>query len=90
MIETDAMLARLALTTSTFALGPVGGVVYKIKYLMNLFFTSLQVVYCPRECNRVAHAVGALGCKCPPGAVLSWDGTPSGIEVLMTSDITES
>ena len=79
------MLARLALTTSTFALGPVGGVVYKIKYLMNLFFTSLQVVYCPRECNRVAHAVAALGCKCPPGAV-----TPSGIEDLVTSDITES
>jgi len=63
------MLARLALTTSTFALGPVGGVVYKIKYLMNLFFTSLQVVYCPRECNRVAHAVAALGCKCPPDIV---------------------
>ncbi|RLM74831.1 hypothetical protein C2845_PM15G26430 [Panicum miliaceum] len=78
IIETDSMLARL------------GGIVYEIKSLMNLFFTSVFVAYCPREYNKVAHAVAALGCKCPPSAVLSWDGTPSGIEDLVTGDLTVS
>ncbi|RLN28963.1 hypothetical protein C2845_PM05G15270 [Panicum miliaceum] len=90
IIEIDSMLARLTLSTTTFALAPVGGIVYEIKYLMNLFFTSVNVAFFPRECNRVAHAVAALGSKCPPGAVLSWDGTPSGIEDLVTSDLTVS
>jgi len=90
VVETDSMLAQLALTTSTFSLAPVGGIVYEIKYLMNLFFNSLQVVFCPRDCNRVAHAVAALGCKCPPDTVVSWDGMPPGLEDLVTSDITES
>ena len=57
---------------------------------MNLFFNSLQVVFCPRDCNRVAHAVAALGCKCPPDTVVSWDGMPPGLEDLVTSDINES
>ena len=90
VVETDSMLAQLALTTSTFSLAPVGGIVYEIKYLMNLFFNSLQVVFCPRDCNRVAHAVAAFGCKCPPDTVVSWDGMPPGLEDLVTSDITES
>ena len=90
VVDTDSMLAQLALTTSTFSLAQVGGIVYEIKYLMNLFFNSLQVVFFPRDCNRVAHAVAVLGCKCPPDTVVSWDGMPPGLEDLVTSDITES
>jgi hypothetical protein len=80
IIETDSMLARLALESNSFALALTGGVVYEIKSLMNLFFTSVVVSFCPRECNKVAHAVAALGCKCPQDIVLSWDGVPFGAE----------
>jgi hypothetical protein len=46
-------------------------------------------VYCPRECNRVARALAALGCKCPQGATQIWDGMPDGVEDLVASDLAE-
>lgn len=65
VIDTDSMLAKMALETDSFALAPTGGVVYECKCLMNLTFVSCGLSFCPRDCNKVAHAVTAHGCKCP-------------------------
>jgi len=91
VVETDSMLAQLALTTSTFSLAPVGGIVYEIKYLMNLFSIlykwcfALEIVIGWRTLWRRL-VVSVL----PPDTVVSWDGMPPGLEDLVTSDITES
>ncbi|CAO2190873.1 unnamed protein product [Urochloa humidicola] len=89
-LETDSMLVKLALESSTFSLAPTGGIVFEIKSCISTFFTSCKVSYCPRDCNKVAHAVAAQGCKCPHNSVLLWDGTPSGLEDLVASDFAES
>ena len=49
-----------------------------------------MVSFCPKKCNRVAHASAALGCKCLHDTILSWEGMPVGVENLATSDITMS
>ncbi|CAO2186475.1 unnamed protein product [Urochloa humidicola] len=89
-LETDSMLVKLALESSTFSLAPTRGIVFEIKSCISTFFTSCKVSYCPRDCNKVAHAVAAQCCKCPHNSVLLWDGTPSGLEDLVASDFAES
>ena len=90
IIETDSMLAQMALETNSFALEPTGGVIYEIKSLVNLFFSLVVVSFCPRERNRVAHTVTAFGYKCPH-ITFSWEGMPCGRRrPLVTSDITVS
>ncbi|OEL36290.1 hypothetical protein BAE44_0002691 [Dichanthelium oligosanthes] len=49
-----------------------------------------SVEYCPRICNKVAHALAARGWKCCPNADLFWDGSLEGTENLVTSDFAES
>jgi hypothetical protein len=48
----------------------------------------LRSCYCPRECNKVAHVVVALGCMCHHGSVLSWNDTPPDIEDLVARDFS--
>jgi hypothetical protein len=50
-------------------------------------FLSYEFVYAPRSCNKAAHVLAAVGCSCPLGHVLSWDGTPSCIVDVVASDI---
>jgi hypothetical protein len=90
IIETDSLPVKMALESNSFALAPTGGIVYETKNLMNLSFMFVSVAYCRRDCNRVAHAVAAFGCKCPHGTIPSWESTPHGTEDLVTSDITAS
>jgi hypothetical protein len=49
-----------------------------------VYFESCLVSYCPRVCNRVAHALAAQGCKCPRDSILPWDGVPTGVEDLVS------
>jgi len=86
-VETDSLLAKTALETNSFALAHIGGLAYEAKCLVNLSFALSS---CPRECNKVARALAAQGCKCSPDAVLHWEGMPPGVENLVASDITES
>ncbi|OEL36182.1 hypothetical protein BAE44_0002799, partial [Dichanthelium oligosanthes] len=56
ILETDSMMAKLALESNSFGLAPTGGIVYEIKSLISSNFSDFMVLYSPRECNRVAHA----------------------------------
>jgi hypothetical protein len=53
-------------------------------------FTEFKVLFSPRTCNRIAHAVGAFGCKCPEGSPMHWECTPERFEDLVASDSAES
>jgi hypothetical protein len=86
VVETDSLLLKLALDSNSFALSQAGGIIHEIKSMLNVSFSSWRSSYCPRECNRVAHAVAAQGCKCPPDTFHSWNGTPPGVEDLVARD----
>jgi hypothetical protein len=60
------------------------------KNLINVYFESCSVSYCPGVCNRVAHVLAAQGSKYPRDCVLLRYGVPTGVEDLVTSDITVS
>ncbi|OEL35378.1 hypothetical protein BAE44_0003603, partial [Dichanthelium oligosanthes] len=64
--------------------------IHEIKWLVSSSFIKFSVEYCPRVCNKVAHALAARGCKCSPNSDLYWDGMPVGMENLVASDLAES
>jgi hypothetical protein len=74
------------LDSNTFVLAQIGGIIHEIKSLWNESFSFQRCSYCPRECNRVAHAATAQGCMCSHDTVLDWDGTLLGVEDLVASD----
>jgi hypothetical protein len=64
---------------------------------LNDSVSSWSCSFCPRECNKVAHAVTAQGCKYPHGTVLDWTDTlpgaedpPPGAEDLVARDCSSS
>jgi hypothetical protein len=89
-VETDSVMLKMTMESNGFALAAVGGIVLEIKDLIRSLFTSSPVSFCPRVCNRVAHALAAQGCISPPNSVSRWDEVPPGVEDIVTSDITES
>ncbi|RLN24776.1 retrotransposon protein, putative, unclassified [Panicum miliaceum] len=73
VLEMDSQLVKLALETDSFALAEIGGVVYELKCLIRSSFGDFRVVFSPRSCNRVAHAVAALDCICSRDTLLYWE-----------------
>jgi hypothetical protein len=60
IVETDSILAKSALKSNTFALTPTGGTVYITKNLIDLYFSSVLVAFCPGNYNKIGHAMAAL------------------------------
>lgn len=65
---------------------PTGGLIQEMKNTILAFFRSFCVTFCPRECNKVAHGLAAIGCNEPENANLLWDGIPPGFESLVDGD----
>ena len=86
--ETDSMMLKMALDGDDFSLAPTGGLIHEIKASVTAYLSSFSVCFGHRLCNRVAHELAALGCKCSPNANLSWDGVPTGLESLVAGDLT--
>ena len=82
-------MLKQALQHSTYRLAAIDGVICEIQALLATSFSSFIVDYVPRSCNRVAHALAAIGCKCPPSAGLRWESTPF-VEDLVASDSAAS
>jgi hypothetical protein len=89
-LETDSLMLKMDMESNSFELAAAGGIVYDIKVLLMSQFVSSTVSFCPRACNRVAHALAAQGCKSPQNSVSHWDGMHPGVEDIVTSDITGS
>ncbi|RLM50094.1 hypothetical protein C2845_PMPSC048707 [Panicum miliaceum] len=85
--ETDSLILKQVMSRDSYQLAPAGGAIHKLKQLVEDSFLSYEVVYAPRSCNKAAHVLAAVGCSCPPGNVLSWDGTPPCIVDVVASDI---
>jgi hypothetical protein len=90
VFETDSIILKQAMDADDHRLAATGGLIYELKKLIGSSFLSCSFVFAPRECNRVAHALAALGCKCPRNTVEQWDMMPPGMEDLVASDFAES
>jgi hypothetical protein len=86
VIETIALVLAQALKSSSYRLAPTGGLIWEIQSLLASNFIAFEVVPVPRSCNKVAHALAAIGCKCPHGTSLRWANVPAFVEDLVTSD----
>ena len=86
VVETDSLVLVQAIKYSSHRLAPTGGLICEIQSLLASNFTAFVVEFVPRTCNRVAHALAAIGCKCPQGTSLRWENVPSFVEDLVTSD----
>lgn len=60
----------------------------EMKNFVNSSFSSFAIKYCPRDCNKIAHAIAALGCNDQLHNILSWDDVPPEVVKLVTSDLT--
>ena len=80
------MMLRSALKGSSFSLAPTGGLIHEIKVLVSSNLVFFDILYCPRVCHCVAHALAARGCKCSPNSVLLWDGVCVGMENLVAEE----
>jgi hypothetical protein len=84
------MLLKLALESNSFALAPTGGILHEIKSMLFHSFRLWRFSFCPRECNKVPHAVTGQGCMSTHEPILNWNGTPPAVEDFVTRDISSS
>jgi len=73
VVKTDALVLAQALNSSSYRLAPTGGLIWEVQSLLASNFSDFEVVSVPRSCNKVAHALAALGCNCPHGTSLRWE-----------------
>jgi len=90
VIETIALVLAEALKSSSYRLAPTGGLIWEIQSLLASNFIAFEIVSIRRSCNKVAHALAAIGCKCPHGACLRWENVLTFVGDLVTSDRVES
>lgn len=90
ILETDSLMLKQALEISSHRLAATGGLISELQSLLSTSFISVSISYASRNCNRVAHALAALGCKCPQGDDLLWESTPTAVEGLVASDCIAS
>jgi ribonuclease HI len=62
-IESDAQNLIRALESTDFDLAPEGVIYRDIKIFINLNFQSVKLNFRPRSCNKVAHAIAAMGAR---------------------------
>jgi hypothetical protein len=64
VLESDSSNLVKAMTSNEYDLAPEGVIFRDLRLFISLNFSSVEVVFAPRSCNKVAHelaAIGALG-----------------------------
>jgi hypothetical protein len=54
-----------------------------------LNFSLISFVYSPRNCNKVAHALAAIGASYQADVRLWTEDLPNDVKLLVASDLTE-
>nr|CAH66568.1 OSIGBa0148P16.2 [Oryza sativa] len=88
--ETDSLTLVQGLKSSNgYRLAATGGLCLDILQPCVISFNVFSFHYCPRNCNRVAHALAALGCNNSQTTDVRWDGSPPDVEDLVAGDLAE-
>jgi ribonuclease HI len=86
-LETDALLLKNALEDNRVDLSCVGIVIERIKAYACCNFSAVKILYCPRTCNQVAHALAAKGAMMAGEAEFVTDGLAPFVTDLVASDL---
>ena len=88
-IETDASNLVRAVETTEYDRAPEGVLYRDIRSFIRLNFNSVKFLYCPRTCNKVTHALGAIGASQYESSRLWLDSVPDSVSVLVAGDCAE-
>lgn len=87
--ESDSLNLVNALNSSDRDLAPEGIIFRDIKSFLRLNFISVEVRFAPRSCNKVAHAMAALGADQLVPRQFWQDEVPSSVRTLVASVLAE-
>ena len=86
-VETDSQLLVQAINGRNQDLAVNGSLFREIKFLANLNFSTFEIKYCPRACNKVAHVLANYGVKLDQNNSVSWfQEAPDFVNILLASD----
>ena len=86
-VETDSQLLVQAINGRNQDLAVTGSLFREIKFLANLNFSTFEIKYCPRACNKVAHVLANYGVKLDQNNYVSWfQEAPYFVNILLASD----
>lgn len=86
IIEIDALLVQQAATSEAYNMSTIGGLIKELKELCRLNLFSFSFQFKPRECNRVARALAALGSECSEEDHPIVENLPNCISMLVADD----
>ena len=88
IVESDCQVLIHALNSQDYDRSPIGVLIRDARMLARLNFSSCSFSFCKRECNKVAHAMAALGVSGMYGNGLLWpDNVPNDVVSLVVSDL---
>uniref|UniRef100_A0A8I6WVG6 RNase H type-1 domain-containing protein n=1 Tax=Hordeum vulgare subsp. vulgare TaxID=112509 RepID=A0A8I6WVG6_HORVV len=87
-IEIDAQMLVKAISSADLDLSPNDVMLREIKVQVFLHFNSFSMSYCPRTCNKVAHALASFGAKVVVESQVVWPGrVPTSARDLVANDL---
>jgi hypothetical protein len=86
IIETDSSNLVRAIESTEFDSAPERVIYRNIKSFIRLNFKLVKVLFCPRGCNKVAHALGALGASRAESSRLWLDEAPDSVMLIVASE----
>jgi ribonuclease HI len=87
LLESDCQVLVNALNKADYDRSPIGVLVRDARMMARLNFVSSSFVFSKRECNKVAHAIAALGASGVYGAGQTWpDVVPTDVMGLVASE----
>ena len=90
ILETGSMNTMSALQSDERDLSPASVLYKEAGELISLCFVSVQIVYCPRSCNRSAHELERLSLDWDPDQPHVWlDPLPSFVSDILVRDSAE-
>lgn len=90
-VEIDAALVKAALEEDEYRFMAMGGVITELKHMMIAEFSSCKITVCKRGCNKVVHALAAIGFVSVPVDIIPvGNGFLKMFEDLVNSDLVGS
>ncbi|KAK1663577.1 hypothetical protein QYE76_051736 [Lolium multiflorum] len=89
IVETDSSILVQAIETSDYDLAPEGVIYRDIRAFIRLNFNLVKVEFRPRGCNKVAHALAAMGANQAHSRQVWLDDVPNSVLALVAGDVAE-